>query len=57
MCTAILQRARRGRAQQLIVTLYEYYLKHVDELPDEVPGDDGASRGRKSGLSVIILPG
>ena len=28
-------KGEEGRAQQLIVTLYEYYLKHVDELPDE----------------------
>ena len=28
-------KGEEGRAQQLIVTLYEYYLKHVDELPEE----------------------
>ena len=28
-------KGEEGRAQQLIVTLYEYYMKHVDELPEE----------------------
>ena len=51
-------KGEEGRAQQLIVTLYEYYLKHVDELPEEFLDDDGDSAGRrKSGSSVIILPG
>ncbi|MCD8083130.1 MAG: deoxyguanosinetriphosphate triphosphohydrolase [Clostridiales bacterium] len=30
-----LPKAEEGRAQQLIVTLYEYYMKHVDRLPEE----------------------
>ncbi|MCD8123326.1 MAG: deoxyguanosinetriphosphate triphosphohydrolase [Clostridiales bacterium] len=28
-------KAEEGRAQQLIVTLYDYYMKHVDKLPEE----------------------
>ena len=47
-------KGEEGRAQQLIVTLYEYYMKHVDELPEEYLDDDGDTRGeeRAGGLRL-----
>lgn len=28
-------KAEEGKAQQLIVNLYQYYMTHIDELPEE----------------------
>ena len=40
-----LAKAEEGQgAQQLIEMLYEYYMEHPDELPEEYPSIDGDKR-------------
>ena len=49
-------KAEEGKAQHMIVMLYEHYMKHIDELPEEYL-DMMRERGekKKNGWSGIIL--
>ncbi len=50
-------KAEEGKAQQLIVSLYDYYMEHVDQAAGGIPADDGNSGEKKERVVCDYIAG